>query len=112
MHLWRRLGITQVNLVSALALHKRSYKQMRFYFDDNLDNFGQHYIRCCVLMLTTTETTFLGNLQLPFCVRGGVYNTPRCLCCLHIKRKVVKFGVVSCCLCCRLNFYSFAKLFI
>ena len=23
MHLWRRLGITQVNLVSALALHKR-----------------------------------------------------------------------------------------
>ena len=30
---------------------------MIFYFDDNLDNF-------------------LGNLQLPFCVRGGVYNTP------------------------------------
>ena len=23
---WRRLGIVQVNLVSALALHKRSYK--------------------------------------------------------------------------------------
>ena len=77
---------------------------MRFYFDDNLDNFGQHYIRCCVLILTTTETTFLGNLQLPFCVRGGVYNTPRCLCCRHIKCKVVKFGVVSCCLCCRFIF--------
>ena len=30
---------------------------MIFYFDDNLDNF-------------------LGNLQLPFCVRVGVYNTP------------------------------------
>ena len=55
-------------------------------------------------MLTTTETTFLGNLQLPFCVRGGVYNTPRCLCCRHIKCKVVKFGVVSCCLCCRFYF--------
>ena len=25
MHLWRRLGIVQVNLASALALHKRSY---------------------------------------------------------------------------------------
>ena len=69
----------------------------------------EHYIHCCVLMLTTTETTFLGNLQLPFCVRGGVYNTPRCLCCCHIKCKVVKFGVVSCCLCCRFYFYSFAK---
>ena len=55
-------------------------------------------------MLTTTETTFLGNLQLPFSVRGGVYNTPRCLCCRHIKCKVVKFGVVSCCLCCRFIF--------
>ena len=39
MHLCRRLGIVQVNLASALALHKRSYKQMIFYFDDNLDNF-------------------------------------------------------------------------
>ena len=28
------------------------------------------------IFVTTTETTFLGNLQLPFCVRGGVYNTP------------------------------------
>ena len=36
--LCRRLGIVQVNLASALALHKRSYKQMIFYFDDNLDN--------------------------------------------------------------------------
>ena len=25
MHLWRRLGIVQVNLASALALHKRSF---------------------------------------------------------------------------------------
>ena len=26
MHLWLRLGIVQVNLASALALHKRSFK--------------------------------------------------------------------------------------
>ena len=30
MHLWRRLGITQVNLVSALALHKRWFYMNNF----------------------------------------------------------------------------------
>ena len=28
MHLWRRLGIIQVNLASALALHKRSINSL------------------------------------------------------------------------------------
>ena len=34
MHLWRRLGRVQVNLASALALHKRS-----FYLPTNFTNF-------------------------------------------------------------------------
>ena len=32
MHLWRRLGIIQVNLASALALHKRSFISRRVYY--------------------------------------------------------------------------------
>ncbi|MCI6821876.1 MAG: hypothetical protein MR881_00030, partial [Bacteroidales bacterium] len=37
MHLWLRLGIIQVNLASALALHKRSEQAEIFSF--LLDNF-------------------------------------------------------------------------
>ena len=51
MHLWRRLGIIQVNLASALALHKRCilrqhrqqkttcFSVLQFIYDDNQDNF-------------------------------------------------------------------------
>ena len=44
MHLWLRIGIIQVNLASALALHKRSFNMnifpvLPFNFDDNSNYF-------------------------------------------------------------------------
>ena len=49
MHLWRRLGITQVNLVSALALHKRSVLRSlaRIFADKN--NLGQKSLLAIIL---------------------------------------------------------------
>ena len=41
MHLWRRLGITQVNLVSALALHKRSVLRSLAQIFADIINRGQ-----------------------------------------------------------------------
>ena len=49
MHLWRRLGITQVNLVSALALHKRSVlRSLARIFADKI-NRGQKALEVIIL---------------------------------------------------------------
>ena len=44
MHLWRRLGIIQVDLASALALHKRSYLLTKLTIIFSLSPNSLYYI--------------------------------------------------------------------
>ena len=57
MHLWRRLGIIQVNLASALALHKRSFLTGVFLW---------HFRLCSAIpvnLIALTCTTFQGTSE-------------------------------------------------
>ena len=75
---------------------------LSFCLYDNRDNFWQHLLSALLFSLWRQLGQHFDNFQLSFCA-AGVWNTPRCLCCRHIKRKIVRLGVVSCCLSCRKN---------
>ena len=75
------------------------------YFDDNWDNLQQlRLLIFCHFIWRQLEQLF-DNLQLS-CCKADVKNTPRSPCCRHIKRKIARFQVVSCCFYCHFLFWQ------
>ena len=63
MHLWRRLGIIQVNLASALALHKRSICKAKIRPNGNIGKLMSVFLLACLIR---------GDARKPF-LRARVY---------------------------------------
>ena len=49
MHLWLRFGIIQVNLASALALHKRSICKAKIRTNGNIGKLMSVFLLACLL---------------------------------------------------------------
>ena len=68
MHLWLRLGIIQVNLASALALHKRSICKAKIRPNGNIGKLMSVFLLACPPR---------DDARKPFLARVYAKNTPK-----------------------------------